>query len=217
MLVCMYEWVCVWVWVWVSVCVCVSVCFDLLLYLLVPFFLPLFVVSLLCMFYKFNSVWTIRTLVSTLTISHITTHTHTHVKPNSFTNVHHNICHTLIWSTHTPRTMSFVPPSDLRQLMRGKAALQGKKIKHPLAKYSGTGHLTCIVCTCVVKSDALWPVHLQSRKHKQVCSASECAVCVYVQGVHTCVFVCVDLPFNSHSPTPTLTHTHTHTPERRHV
>eukprot|EP00052_Salpingoeca_macrocollata_P005103 m.45399 g.45399 ORF g.45399 m.45399 type:complete len:288 (+) comp14666_c0_seq1:1082-1945(+) len=63
--------------------------------------------------------------------------------------------------------------ADLKQLMRGKAALQQKKITHPLAKYSATGALTCIVCSQAVKSEALWPAHLLSKSHKAQVQAAQ--------------------------------------------
>lgn len=41
-----------------------------------------------------------------------------------------------------------------------------KKIDSPLAKYKD-GQLWCIVCDNIVKSDAVWPIHINSKKHKE--------------------------------------------------
>ncbi len=59
--------------------------------------------------------------------------------------------------------------ADLKSLFRSQQLNKEKRITHPLAKYSATGDLLCTACNARVKSDALWPVHLLSKDHKQVC------------------------------------------------
>lgn len=57
--------------------------------------------------------------------------------------------------------------NDLRKLMNEKKSSRIEiKIEHPLAKYDSLGQLTCVLCKSVVKSDAVWPVHINSKKHK---------------------------------------------------
>ncbi|BES99930.1 Zinc finger protein 830 [Nesidiocoris tenuis] len=67
-----------------------------------------------------------------------------------------------------------VSQHDLRLLMsiqKRKAVTAPKKIESPLAKYPFTQNnvtrvLSCIVCDSVVKSEAVWSVHINSRQHK---------------------------------------------------
>ncbi|XP_011498866.1 PREDICTED: zinc finger protein 830 [Ceratosolen solmsi marchali] len=41
-----------------------------------------------------------------------------------------------------------------------------KKIESPLARYNELDQLTCVLCKLVVRNEAIWPVHLNSRLHK---------------------------------------------------
>ncbi|XP_017878714.1 zinc finger protein 830 [Ceratina calcarata] len=58
---------------------------------------------------------------------------------------------------------------DLRKAMseHKKRAGTVKKIESPLAKYTDAGQLMCILCKTVVRSEAIWPVHLNSKSHKE--------------------------------------------------
>ncbi|CAH1407292.1 unnamed protein product [Nezara viridula] len=63
-----------------------------------------------------------------------------------------------------------VSQSELRRFMsahKRKASENTKKIESPLAKYSDSGELTCIACNSVVKTEAIWGVHINSKKHKE--------------------------------------------------
>ncbi|KAL6254959.1 hypothetical protein P5V15_014301 [Pogonomyrmex californicus] len=56
---------------------------------------------------------------------------------------------------------------DLRKAMNEhKKKLGIKKIDSPLAKYTDSGQLMCILCKSVVRSETVWPVHLNSKMHK---------------------------------------------------
>lgn len=62
--------------------------------------------------------------------------------------------------------------NELRRLMNEKKNLRAaadttSRINHPLAKYDSAGQLTCVLCKSVVKSEAVWPVHLNAKKHKE--------------------------------------------------
>ncbi|XP_015366781.1 PREDICTED: zinc finger protein 830 [Diuraphis noxia] len=63
-----------------------------------------------------------------------------------------------------------VSQNELRLLML-KQKLQTqrvkKKIESPLAKYSITGQLSCVVCKLNIKDDSLWSVHISSKVHKE--------------------------------------------------
>ncbi|KAL1456338.1 hypothetical protein WDU94_001077 [Cyamophila willieti] len=62
-----------------------------------------------------------------------------------------------------------ITQNDLRRLMSQKKSdiLQiAKKVDSPLAKYK-EGQLWCIVCDNIVRSDAVWPIHINSKKHKE--------------------------------------------------
>ncbi|KAI5701516.1 hypothetical protein M8J75_010422 [Diaphorina citri] len=70
-----------------------------------------------------------------------------------------------------------ITQNDLRRLMSQKKndILQiAKKIDSPLAKYKD-GQLWCIVCDNIVKSDAVWPIHINSKKHKDNISKKKSA------------------------------------------
>ncbi|XP_031784993.1 zinc finger protein 830 [Nasonia vitripennis] len=41
-----------------------------------------------------------------------------------------------------------------------------KKIESPLARYNELDQLTCVLCKTVVRSETLWPIHLNSKTHK---------------------------------------------------
>uniref|UniRef100_A0A0V0GBI3 Zinc finger protein 830 n=1 Tax=Triatoma dimidiata TaxID=72491 RepID=A0A0V0GBI3_TRIDM len=59
---------------------------------------------------------------------------------------------------------------DLRKFMsaqKRKISENLKKIESPLAKYLESGVLTCIVCNSVVKSEAVWNVHINSKQHRE--------------------------------------------------
>ncbi|XP_026321967.1 zinc finger protein 830 isoform X2 [Hyposmocoma kahamanoa] len=57
---------------------------------------------------------------------------------------------------------------EMRRLMaeRKKKDSQPTKIDNPLAKYNA-GQLMCILCSSVVRSEKAWPVHLNSKQHKE--------------------------------------------------
>uniref|UniRef100_U5EY19 Zinc finger protein 830 n=1 Tax=Corethrella appendiculata TaxID=1370023 RepID=U5EY19_9DIPT len=42
-----------------------------------------------------------------------------------------------------------------------------KKIESPLAKYTETGQLMCILCKSIVRSEAVWTVHINAKQHKE--------------------------------------------------
>ncbi|CAG9823858.1 unnamed protein product [Phaedon cochleariae] len=42
-----------------------------------------------------------------------------------------------------------------------------KKIDSPLAKYNEQGQLICVLCQSVVRSEAVWTVHINAKQHKQ--------------------------------------------------
>ncbi|XP_055615505.1 zinc finger protein 830 [Toxorhynchites rutilus septentrionalis] len=64
---------------------------------------------------------------------------------------------------------------DLRRIMsetKANAAKQQteanvKRIESPLAKYNEAGQLTCALCCSVVRSEAVWKVHINSKQHKE--------------------------------------------------
>lgn len=60
--------------------------------------------------------------------------------------------------------------SELRRLInehKNKKEKVAKKIESPLAKYNEAGQLTCILCNSVVRSEAVWTVHINAKQHKQ--------------------------------------------------
>ncbi|XP_031842438.1 zinc finger protein 830 [Nomia melanderi] len=58
---------------------------------------------------------------------------------------------------------------DLRKAMSEHKKKLGvvKKIESPLAKYTDAGQLMCILCKTVVRNETAWPVHLNSKTHKE--------------------------------------------------
>ncbi|XP_015590017.1 zinc finger protein 830 [Cephus cinctus] len=58
--------------------------------------------------------------------------------------------------------------NDLRKAMNDHKKKMGtiKKIESPLAKYSDSGQLMCILCKSVVRSETVWVLHLNSKMHK---------------------------------------------------
>lgn len=58
---------------------------------------------------------------------------------------------------------------DLRKAMSEQKKKLGinKKIDSPLAKYTDSGQLMCILCKLIVRSETVWPVHLNSKIHRE--------------------------------------------------
>ncbi|KAL4716637.1 hypothetical protein ACJJTC_008272 [Scirpophaga incertulas] len=57
---------------------------------------------------------------------------------------------------------------ELRRLMAERIKKDpNKKIDNPLAKYNTAGQLTCVLCSSIVKSAHAWPVHINSKQHKE--------------------------------------------------
>ncbi|XP_041764051.1 zinc finger protein 830 [Anopheles merus] len=63
---------------------------------------------------------------------------------------------------------------DLRRIMsETKAAKQQqsdselKRVESPLAKYNDAGQLMCVLCRSIVRSAAVWKVHIHSKQHKE--------------------------------------------------
>uniref|UniRef100_A0A1B6FUH5 Zinc finger protein 830 n=1 Tax=Cuerna arida TaxID=1464854 RepID=A0A1B6FUH5_9HEMI len=62
-----------------------------------------------------------------------------------------------------------ITQNELRRIMseqKKKFISSPRKVDSPLAKYKEDGTLTCIVCESIVRSDAVWIVHLNSKQHK---------------------------------------------------
>ncbi|CAG9858389.1 unnamed protein product [Phyllotreta striolata] len=59
--------------------------------------------------------------------------------------------------------------TELRKLMseHKTKVKDAKKVDSPLAKYNEQGQLMCILCNWVVRSEAVWPSHINSKKHKE--------------------------------------------------
>ncbi|GAB1860829.1 Zinc finger protein 830 [Camponotus japonicus] len=59
--------------------------------------------------------------------------------------------------------------NDLRKAMNEQKKKLGiiKKIDSPLAKYTDSGQLMCILCKSIVRNETVWPVHLNSKIHKE--------------------------------------------------
>ncbi|XP_044761411.1 zinc finger protein 830 [Coccinella septempunctata] len=58
---------------------------------------------------------------------------------------------------------------ELRKYMQQhkyKEKLPVKKIESPLAKYNDQGQLTCVLCKSIVRSEAVWNVHVNAKQHK---------------------------------------------------
>lgn len=67
-------------------------------------------------------------------------------------------------------TKKKVTQNDLRRIMseqKQKLLQSVKKIDSPLAKYTDSGQLTCILCDSVVRSEAVWTVHINSKQHRE--------------------------------------------------
>lgn len=63
-----------------------------------------------------------------------------------------------------------ISQDELRRIMseQKKKLLQTvKKIDSPLAKYKNDGTLMCILCNTVVRSEAVWNVHINAKQHKE--------------------------------------------------
>jgi len=58
---------------------------------------------------------------------------------------------------------------QLRKMMKEhqKLSKEVKKIESPLAKYNELGQLTCVLCKSIVRSEAVWTVHINAKQHKQ--------------------------------------------------
>lgn len=58
---------------------------------------------------------------------------------------------------------------EIRRLMaeRKKKNLAPTKIDNPLAKYNNSGQLMCILCSSIVRSEQVWPVHINSKQHRE--------------------------------------------------
>ncbi|XP_077993952.1 zinc finger protein 830-like [Glandiceps talaboti] len=87
---------------------------------------------------------------------------------------------------------------SLRELMKRQRAdpkTTKKKIDSPLAKYNNIGQLVCVVCSTQIKSDLLWPAHVQGKKHKENVAALK----TKTQPVRTDTFVKPTTPILSTS------------------
>lgn len=63
-----------------------------------------------------------------------------------------------------------IAQNDLRRIMieqKRKISENVKRIDSPLAKYNDSGQLLCTVCESVVRSEAIWKVHISSKKHRE--------------------------------------------------
>lgn len=63
-----------------------------------------------------------------------------------------------------------ISQDELRRIMseQKKKLLQTvRKIDSPLAKYKNDGTLMCILCNTVVRSEAVWNVHINAKQHKE--------------------------------------------------
>lgn len=77
---------------------------------------------------------------------------------------------------------------DLRKAMSEHKKKAGvvKRIESPLAKYTDAGQLMCILCKTIVRSEAVWPVHLNSKSHKEnILSAKKTKLETDTTKVHT--------------------------------
>ncbi|XP_043467992.1 zinc finger protein 830 [Leptopilina heterotoma] len=66
-------------------------------------------------------------------------------------------------------TKKALTQQELRKIMNNTKQKLGvqKKIESPLAKYNSLGQLTCIICKITVNNEAAWPIHINSKKHKE--------------------------------------------------
>lgn len=62
-----------------------------------------------------------------------------------------------------------VSQDELRRLMKEKQRLNTnrKRIESPLARYSRSGQLSCVLCKIPVKSELLWPTHVLGKQHRE--------------------------------------------------
>lgn len=62
-----------------------------------------------------------------------------------------------------------VTQNDLRRVMNEhkKKLTTVTKIESPIAKYTDSGQLICILCKTIVRSEAVWNIHLSSKTHKE--------------------------------------------------
>lgn len=63
-----------------------------------------------------------------------------------------------------------ISQNDLRRIMneqKRKLTETIKKIDSPLAKYTSNGQLLCILCESVVRSESVWSIHINSKKHRE--------------------------------------------------
>ncbi|XP_015121910.1 zinc finger protein 830 [Diachasma alloeum] len=64
---------------------------------------------------------------------------------------------------------------DLRKAMMDHKKKAGavRKIESPLAKYTETGQLMCLICKSIIRSETVWPVHLNSKSHRENVSSAK--------------------------------------------
>ncbi|XP_050405307.1 zinc finger protein 830 [Patella vulgata] len=63
-----------------------------------------------------------------------------------------------------------ISKDELRRLMKQTKSSSKKEIKrieHQYAKYNSLGQLLCTLCGTNIKSELIWPTHLQSKSHKE--------------------------------------------------
>ncbi|EDS30174.1 coiled-coil domain-containing protein 16 [Culex quinquefasciatus] len=65
------------------------------------------------------------------------------------------------------RLMNETKAGSAKQQPEGAGTTSAKKIDSPLAKYTESGQLTCALCRSVVRSEAVWKVHINSKQHKE--------------------------------------------------
>lgn len=75
-------------------------------------------------------------------------------------------------ATNLKSTKKKYTQNDLRRLMQEQKSktqqrVVEQKIDSPLAKYNEQGQLTCILCKSVVRSEAVWKVHINTKAHKE--------------------------------------------------
>ncbi|KAI9028136.1 hypothetical protein CLU79DRAFT_737915 [Phycomyces nitens] len=60
------------------------------------------------------------------------------------------------------------PKPEIRRLFKQQQSeRKTKRVVHPFAKYDSQTRLSCVVCNAVVKSEAIWSIHLTSAGHKE--------------------------------------------------
>lgn len=67
-----------------------------------------------------------------------------------------------------------VGQTDFLKEFRNKK-VSGNKITHPFAKYNASGQLQCVICSLQIPNEKAWPVHVQTRKHKDTMSTMKIA------------------------------------------